>query len=72
MSQVAANPGAYHLSMIGYHTVAACVRGEKFYFYDCDANGAEGLYMLDDLSELKQLVNQHYAGQRFLGIKVTL
>jgi len=71
LSTVSAQTGVYHLSEIGVHTVGAAYTGGKYYFYDCDENGAGGLYEFDTIGDWKALVNQHYAGVSFLGVKVT-
>jgi hypothetical protein len=68
LMQVSNRPGVYHLSMLGSHTVAAAIMNDKYYFYDCDENGAGGLHSFNSADEWKALVNQHYANQRFLGI----
>jgi hypothetical protein len=71
LAAMAAKPGVYHLSEIGVHTVAASTLGQMFYFYDCDENGAGGLYEFSTMAEWKDLINQYYAGVRWLALRVT-
>lgn len=72
LSQVSAKPGVYHLSMIGYHTVGAAVVNNRYYFYDCDEAGAGGLHVFESADDWKDLINAHYANERFLGISTKL
>jgi hypothetical protein len=72
LAGIAYAPGTYHLSILGYHSVAACKKGAKYYFYDCDELGAGGLYVCDKGTECTQLAKKYYAHESFLGIRVAL
>jgi hypothetical protein len=65
LKQMAVQPGIYALREVGVHYVAAAARDSKFYFYDCDANGAGGLHVYDDVDSLISFVSQHYPSTPF-------
>lgn len=71
LTQVCARPGAYYLAAPG-HAIGAAVMNNRYYFYDCDANGAGGLYAFESVDDWRALVNQHYANSRILGISTAL
>ncbi|MGY4828984.1 hypothetical protein ACVNIS_10440 [Sphaerotilaceae bacterium SBD11-9] len=71
LTQVCARPSAYYLAVPG-HAVGAAVLNNRYYFYDCDENGAGGLYAFESADEWRDLINQHYANQRVLGISTKL
>lgn len=68
---MSAQSGVYHLSEVGVHTVGAATTGGKYYFYDCDENGAGGLYEFDSLSDWKALIDGHYGTVNWVGVKVS-
>lgn len=71
LSQIAAKPGIYCLRN-DEHAVGAAILNNRYYFYDCDENGAGGLYAFDSADDWRGLVNQHYTGDALQGISTAL
>ncbi|HEY0819514.1 MAG TPA: hypothetical protein VGD46_12095 [Rhizobacter sp.] len=71
LSQMSAKPGVYRLGN-GAHSIGAAVVNNRYYFYDCDENGAGGLHAFDDADDWRALVTQHYGGDRLQGISTAL
>jgi hypothetical protein len=53
---MAAKPGNYYLGD-NFHAIGAITGDNSYYFYDCDANGAGGLFFYDNPDEWKALIS---------------
>lgn len=70
---IALQPGAWLISN-GFHVIGFQTGGAKMYFYDCDENGAGGLFLYDNKTDWEQKV--YAAGypstENWSGWKMTL
>jgi hypothetical protein len=67
---MAAKAGNYYLGD-NYHAIGAITGAGTYYFYDCDARGAGGLFLFDNPEKWKALINASGYTQARGGMKTS-